>query len=80
MSKGVNFVLSRWSPSCSGFLSWRLWLLAAEYTLLSSPFSFLSEVLRIGAPGYCPSVQDVLWLRQKVMGIQETQIRALTLP
>lgn len=39
---------------------------------LTPSFSFFNEVLRIGSPGYLPNVTDVLYARQKGVGITET--------
>ena len=42
------------------------------WMMLTLSFSFFGEILRIGLPGYLPNQTDVLWARQKGVGVAET--------
>ncbi|KAJ7594999.1 guanine nucleotide binding protein, alpha subunit [Mycena floridula] len=46
---------------------------SSEFYLMDSASYFFSEVLRIGSPGYQPTVTDVLRARAKTTGITETR-------
>ncbi|KAG0228699.1 Guanine nucleotide-binding protein alpha-2 subunit [Actinomortierella wolfii] len=46
---------------------------SSEFYLMDSAPYFFSEVRRVGAPDYIPSVQDVLRARSKTTGISETR-------
>ncbi|KAF5360956.1 hypothetical protein D9756_005169 [Leucocoprinus leucothites] len=51
-----------------------------RFYLIDSAEYFLSDILRISAPGYIPTESDVLRVRQKTVGITETDVTVKDIP